>query len=296
MRWNSTGVTIISNGVELNQTWDSYDLFIGNNNNILYIADSSNNRIIKWLPGSSTGIVVAGGQGPGTNASQLRNPRQIYVDENDNFYVADSGNYRIQYFPNGSMLGQTVAGNGTRGAANNLLGEMLGLAVDLETNIYVSEYNNARIAQWSFKRTFGITVAGDGTQGDTLSQLNIPTSFYLDRDTKTLFVPSQAGHCIMKWIVGNSSGEVIAGKCGLAGTNESLLTSPTCVTLDKYQNMYVIDRVNSGRILMFCPNSAIGIVLVNNGLNNPISIAVDMNLNLYVSDWSNHRIVKYFLL
>jgi hypothetical protein len=287
---------MINNGSGLNQAMDSYDLFIGNNNNILYIADTGNSRITKWLPGSSTGILVAGGQGPGSNASQLRNPWQVYVDENENLYVTDNGNYRIQYFRNGSLLGRTVAGNGTKGSANDLLGKMLGLAVDLEKNIYVSEYDNERVAQWSFNRTFGVTVAGDGTQGDTLTQLHTPSSFYLDRDTKTLFVPSQNGHCIMKWIVGNPSGEVVAGKCGLAGTNASLLTQPTCVTFDKYYNMYVIDRVNSGRILMFCPSSTIGIVLVNSGLNNPISIAVDMNLDLYVSDWNNHRIVKYLLL
>ena len=289
-------MTIIYQGSGLNQVSHSYGLHIGNNNSILYIADTDNNRIVKWLPGSSSGILVAGGQGPGSNASQLYDPRAIYVDEKDNLYVADNGDHLLRYFPNGSFVGQIVAGNGTTGSANNLLGQMLGLAVDRENNIYVSEYDNARVAQWSFNRTYGITVAGNNTQGDTLTQLHTPSSFYLDRDTKTLFIPSQDGHCIMKWIVGNSLGQVVAGVCGVAGSNESLLNSPKCVTFDKYQNMYVIDGVNGGRILMFCPNSVIGTILVNSGLNNPISIAVDMNLNLYVSDWNNNRIVKYFLL
>jgi hypothetical protein len=70
------------------------------------------------------------------------------------------------------------------------------------------------------------------------------------------------------------------------------LNVPKCVTFDKYENMYVIDQVNNGRVIMFYPNSLIGIPIITSGLSNPISIAVDTQLNLYVADWNNNRIVK----
>jgi hypothetical protein len=60
--------------------------------------------------------------------------------------------------------------------------------------------------------------------------------------------------------------------------------------------MYVLDSVNSRRVIMFCPNSLIGIPIVTAGLNNPLSIAIDMHLNLYVVDYGSSRILKYMLL
>lgn len=60
--------------------------------------------------------------------------------------------------------------------------------------------------------------------------------------------------------------------------------------------MYIIDGVNGGRILTFCSDSLIGIPIVTRELSNPISIAVDKYLNIYVTDWNNNRIVKYPLL
>lgn len=251
---------------------------------------------MKWVPGATSGTLIAGGQGPGSNATQLNMPREVCVDRNENLYVADGGNYRIQYFKNGSLLGFTRAGNTTSGSTDNLFGQIFGLGVDLEDNVYVSDYNNARVTQWAPNATSGVRVAGTGIQGDSANQLNVPTAFYIDPITSTLYIPNQGSHCITKWLPGSSSGIVAAGTCGISGSNETLLTSPKCVTFDKYGNMYVIDGVNGGRVLMYCPNSLIGIPIVTSGLNNPISIAVDTNLNMYVADWGGNQIMQYMLL
>ena len=295
-RWNLTETVVASNGTQLNQVYNQFGLFILAGSDVLYIADSGNNRILKWSPGDSNGTLIAGGQGPGMNATQLNSPIVVCVDINENVYVADSSNYRVQYFDRGSSIGRTIAGNGTYGSTNNLFGNMFGLGVDLANNVYVSEYDNSRVTKWTPNATHGILVAGNGTNGISSAQLNVPTAFYVEPATGILYIPNQGSHCVTKWTPGSSSGEVAAGTCGTSGSNETLLSTPLCVTFDKYGNMYVADRVNNGRVIMFCPNSAVGIPIITSGLNNPISIALDTHLNLYVNDWNNHRIVKYTLL
>ncbi|CAF0907253.1 unnamed protein product [Adineta ricciae] len=268
--WNTTGINVTTAGSALNQTNHPYGLFIPANSDSLYIADSDNDRILKWLPGATSGILLAGGQGKGWNTTQFNSPREVCLDRDENLYVADSGNYRIQRFDYGSFISQSIAGNGSYNAIGNSFGNILGLGVDLYYNVYVSEYNLARVTKWIRNGTSGIRVAGDGTQGNTPSQLNVPTAFYTDPITGTLYIPNQGGHCVTKWLPGSSYGITVAGVCGQSGTNETLLTSPKCVTFDKYEYMYVVDGVGGGRILMFLPNSLVAIPIITNGLNNPI--------------------------
>ena len=278
----------------MNKINDVYGLFIADGSDVLYIADSGNNRILKWLPGDSGGILVAGGQGPGSNTTQLNGPKKVCVDVNENIYVADSVNHRVQYFNRGSLIGRTLVDN--TGYSIDSFGEMFGIGVDLANHFYVSEYDKSRVRKWTPGTTVGDLVAGNGTNGDSPLQLNIPTDFYVNPTTGTLFIPNQNGHCVTKWTPGNLIGVTVAGTCGISGSNETLLTTPLDVTFDRFENMYVADNANNGRIVMFLPNSLIGIPIITTGLNLPISIALDTHLNLYVSDYSHQRIIKYTLL
>lgn len=78
----------------------------------LYVADTSNNRVLGWKNGKaangSLADVVIGqrdvnstfAQGPGTaNPAGLNSPTGLAVDRNGNLYVVDSGNNRILRFP-----------------------------------------------------------------------------------------------------------------------------------------------------------------------------------------------------
>ena len=83
-------------------------------NTVLYISDSSNNRVQKWILGTSVGTTIAG-QNNGTNGSSLaylNSPRGIQVDINGNLYIADMHNHRVVMWSNGASTGTIVAGNG----------------------------------------------------------------------------------------------------------------------------------------------------------------------------------------
>ncbi|CAF4230301.1 unnamed protein product, partial [Rotaria sordida] len=64
----------------------------------VYVADSNNDRVMRWCEGMAKGNVIAGGNGPGKGANQLSDPRDLSFDRHGNLYVADRLNHRIQRF------------------------------------------------------------------------------------------------------------------------------------------------------------------------------------------------------
>jgi sugar lactone lactonase YvrE len=119
-------------------------------NNILYVADSYNNRIRKITPGGKVTTVAGNGadgfvDGPGEQA-EFYVPIGIVVDSMENIYVGDEGNSSIRKIsPDGRVT--TLAGNGKfsfsdgvgRNASFNAPG---GIAIDVRGNLYVADYLN----------------------------------------------------------------------------------------------------------------------------------------------------------
>ncbi|CAF3231159.1 unnamed protein product [Rotaria sp. Silwood2] len=73
---------------------------IVDNNGYYYIADSGNNRIVKWTSNyAAGGTCIAGCTGSVGNASnQLNTPRDLKFDASGNLYVSDRDNNRVQKF------------------------------------------------------------------------------------------------------------------------------------------------------------------------------------------------------
>ncbi|CAF3767139.1 unnamed protein product [Rotaria sp. Silwood1] len=64
----------------------------------VYVADSENNRIMRWPRGSKSGSLIAGGHEPGSQSDQLNYPTGLLFDFDGNLYVVDSRNHRVQKF------------------------------------------------------------------------------------------------------------------------------------------------------------------------------------------------------
>ena len=67
----------------------------------VYVADYGNFTVFRnGLPGSSSsGVTVAGGNGPGSAANQIYYPSDVKVDGDGNIYVLEEANHRVQKFP-----------------------------------------------------------------------------------------------------------------------------------------------------------------------------------------------------
>ena len=66
----------------------------------MYVADSANDRIVKWTTNYLTGgVCVVGCTGTrGTGDDQINGPRDLKFDRYGNLYVIDQGNNRIQKY------------------------------------------------------------------------------------------------------------------------------------------------------------------------------------------------------
>jgi hypothetical protein len=66
----------------------------------IYIADSNNHRIQRWIPGATNGVTITGVTGlSGTNATLLNQPRHLFLSLNETqLYVSDGNNHRVQRF------------------------------------------------------------------------------------------------------------------------------------------------------------------------------------------------------
>ncbi|CAF4760564.1 unnamed protein product [Rotaria sp. Silwood1] len=73
---------------------------IVDNNGYYFIADSGNNRIVKWISNyAAGGTCIVGCTGSVGNASnQLNTPRDLKFDASGNLYVSDRDNNRVQKF------------------------------------------------------------------------------------------------------------------------------------------------------------------------------------------------------
>jgi hypothetical protein len=101
----------------------------------------------------------------------------------------------------------------------------------------------------------------------------------------------------MRWRAGASNGTFLAGLAGTSGSNSIELNTPTGITLDQWQNIYVNDRANY-RIQLFCNGSSTGITIAGNGaggtsFSTSYDVKLDSRLNLYVVDYGANRVWKF---
>ncbi|CAF1336343.1 unnamed protein product [Rotaria sordida] len=310
LRWNTTGITLFGlSGVTGNAS-DQLKLpkdAILDSPNILYIADSGNHRIQKYVIGDLTGTTLAGqtsGIG-GSSASHLNSPSSVLIDSNGGLYVADTNNHRIQFWSNGVSSGITIVGNGTNGFFNmtNQLSQPYGIYRDLNSDIlYIPDYGNARVMSYASGASSGIVVAGGKGSGRNNTQLYSPIRVYFDALSNSLVIANHNAHNIVRWVLGDSSWTILAGNLnGTLGNSSTELRFPSDVTFDPMGNMYVADKDNY-RIQLFMAGQSegrtiAGVTRISGNtstlLFQPWSVKLDNQLNLYVADSRNHRIQKF---
>lgn len=171
--WRNSFTTIAGtyavNGTSTTRLSRPYNVFIDSYDNT-YVADTSNNRIIRFQSGKSliwnrkliltfcqgltSGIVIAGsGIASESGNNVLNHPTGVFVTRNQTMFIIDSKNFRIQKWNNGESLGYTVAGGHGEGNSLDKISVSFGLYVDDEFNIYISEYENHRVTIWMNNNT-----------------------------------------------------------------------------------------------------------------------------------------------
>ncbi|CAF4468004.1 unnamed protein product [Rotaria sp. Silwood2] len=188
--WNSTGTAVVTNPSS------QPNALAVDSSNALYVVESAQNRVQKYVFGASNNSTTVVGQMNGASGSTsdfLNGPSDVAVDSSGNVYVLDKLNNRVQLWNSGASNGTTVAGfrasnwtliagsaNGVAGSSSTMLNTPMGLTLDPSGNIYVTDSLNHRI-QFFANQSNGTTIAGiTGAAGSSATQLNIPQGVALD--------------------------------------------------------------------------------------------------------------------
>lgn len=155
---------------------------------------------------------------------------------------------------------------------------------------------------YTLSTTVGTLVAGGNGAGNSNMQLNDPRGLYFDSPTNSLIIANRGTNNVIRWVIGASNWTLVAGNIDGSIGNDSIgFNNPWDVTLDPMGNIYVADRYNH-RIQFFQAGQTNGTTIAgvtglsgtsSTRLNEPLSIALDSQLNLYVADTQNNRIQKF---
>ncbi|CAF5110362.1 unnamed protein product, partial [Rotaria sp. Silwood1] len=117
---NVAGITL-SGGNGFNELRGPSAIFV-TPNGVLYIVDTLNYRVQKWVYGEPLGLTVAGGRGFGTSYTQIGTSYGLYVDNQYNVWVSEYSNHRVTRWAAGNTAagGRVAGGNGAGGASTQL--------------------------------------------------------------------------------------------------------------------------------------------------------------------------------
>ena len=287
-KWKQNAITVAGGngqGEGLNQLNRPIGFYIDNKETI-YIADSSNNRIVAWKKNATYGEIVAGGH------DRLNRPRKVIMDEvNDSLIIADYGNSRVVRWPRRSDARRhTIIKHVS----------CVDLSMDKNGYLYVSDDKRDEVRRWKIGENEGVLVAGGNGCGLNLNQLNQPRSIHVDQD-ETLYISDHQNHRVMKWTKGAKEGIIVAGGQG-QGASLKQLSYPEGIFVDKSGALYVSDEGNA-RVVRWTEDAEEGSIIVggnNNGnkpnqFNRAVGLSFDDENSVYIADYNNHRIQKFII-
>jgi sugar lactone lactonase YvrE len=268
----------------------------------LYVADSANNRVLRFASGqeyfAGAGAEVVFGQddfsenGDGTSSSALSNPTAVTVDSRGILWVADTGNNRVVGFQgaatddNGAsadyVLGQLDFTFSTASTTQSGLNNPTGVAVDTSGNLYVVDQGNSRILKFSSPNTAPNNIAKNATgllgqsnflnatPGISAQKLDHPTSAKID-SSGNLWVSDTGNNRVVFFpsITSqpvNGSATKVVGQPNLTSNTPAVtqigLTGPTGIAFDVLGRLYISDSA-ANRVLAY----GIASDLPSNGAN-----------------------------
>jgi sugar lactone lactonase YvrE len=261
--------------------------------NRLYVADSANNRVLRWnsaegfLIGAPADLVIGQISVFGADrfadcrlptGSNLCQPAGIAVDHKGNLYVADTGYNRVlEYFapvinhPTANVVFGLGSSNNNGGVNADSLSGPQGLAIDSNNNLYVADQSNNRVLEF-------------------------------DRTIETFTSAS---------VVFGQNGIMSSNTPNLGGISANSLWQPAGVGVDNADNLYIADTRNNrvlefdtpltkgttARLVFGQPDAVSG--ACNNGgigaqsLCRPQGVTTDGLNRLYVEDVANNRILGF---
>ena len=287
---------------------------------ILYVADTENNRIqsFEMVSGSTcpsgTDEIIDGVcfieefGSSGSADGKFNSPEGLAFDENnDLLYVADTENNRIQMI---STVGDSSSISfsdkfGSQGTSDDKFDMPTDLAIDDSDNLYIVDSENNRIKIYDltsgdncpsgtddviedevcFDDTFGSSGSSDG-------RFDIPTDLVVDPDTGDLYVVDSDNNRIQKF---ESDGDFDIEFGSDDSSDDDYLGSPSAIAVHKDSDYVYVADTTTDAISVFDKNGNFKFSFddddSNDEFKNPAGMVIDNKDDmLYVADTGNHRI------
>jgi cysteine-rich repeat protein len=296
----------------------------------LFIADTGNHRIrrVEASTGvittvAGTGVAGSSGDGGPATSAQLTEPAGLAVDGLGNLFIADTGNHRIRRVDATTGVMATVAGTGAAGssgdggpAANAALNMPWRVAVGGAGHLYIADTMNHRIRRVDAVTAFITTVAGTGAAGfggdggpAISALLDHPRGVAVD-GLGHLYIADTVNHRIRRVDAATGLITTVAGtgEAGFSGDDGpatiALLEIPWHVAVDRFGHLFIADMGNQRIRRVDAATQAITTVVgtrdrgfLGDGgfgtsarLAEPSGVGVDGFGNLFIADYSHHRI------
>ena len=203
------------------------------NNGTMFICDSLNYRVMRWIVGDNLGTVVAGGRGTGATYDKIGRAFCMFIDSQQNIYLSDNTNHRVTRWNNGNnTISFLVAGGNGAGNTGDKLNSPWGIYVDNQATVFVVDRANHRVQRWPLASALGTTVAGSTSDpGPWSYQFNNPTAITFD-PYGFMYVLDAANDRVQKWWPGASFGMTVA---------TTTMSTPLGMQFDRLGNMVIAD-------------------------------------------------------
>jgi len=257
----------------------------------VYVADSSNNRVVVYRPPLANGMDATEVVGQadlteglanrgGTPAENtLNSPQGLALDASGNLFVADTSNHRVLRYAAPAVTGSSAnkvfgqASFTTNAAATTATGLQRpnGVAVDANNNLWVASEGNHRVLRYDSGAIGGDTTADlvlcqalftTGGPGTTAATCSSPTGVAVDREG-VVYVADYGNNRLLRFTT------LANGAAATAAAGQANLTSGAC-------------------------NRGLGTGSpAADSLCSPFGVAVDRHGNLLAGEYGNGRAIRY---
>ena len=253
----------------------------GNSDPNIYVADTGNNRILKYknngvLDTSFDGDGIVGQFGTGNaqfNApSSLAVVNELRTTNNELvLYVADSGNNRIQIFGStGAFIGKWGQGGSGDGQLNNPAGFCM-----TGSTLLIADSGNHRVQQLSAES--GYFYEKVGSYGTHAGQFNNPKDVCYDINYNQMIVTDTGNNRLQIYQLSNYGGPVFVKSVDDAGlSSPSAVAVPKSVVSGLGSGVYVCDTGNGRIVKLQMAQDISG--------NSPLAVFEVLKTAIYIGD------------